>query len=131
MSREALAFACVAAGVFALVRRNAARAGRAPDSPIARLRRSARRAATRDTAVAREARHAADLALRADPWKVAREALLIVMVGLPARGKSYISHMIIRYLTWTGFPVRMFNVGQLRREKGMAGVSAEKKTLCR
>ena len=51
--------------------------------------------------------------------------LVLVMVGLPARGKSYISHMIIRYLTWTGFPVRMFNVGQLRREKGMAGVSAD------
>ena len=116
MSREALAFACVAAGVFALVRRNAARAGRAPDSPIARLRRSARRAATRDTAVAREARHAADLALRADPWKVAREALLIVMVGLPARGKTFLARKIQRYLSFFhALRCEIFNVGDYRR----------------
>uniref|UniRef100_A0A3B4Z7M2 6-phosphofructo-2-kinase/fructose-2,6-biphosphatase 1 n=1 Tax=Stegastes partitus TaxID=144197 RepID=A0A3B4Z7M2_9TELE len=41
---------------------------------------------------------------------------LIVMVGLPARGKTYISKKLTRYLNWIGVPTKMFNVGQYRRE---------------
>nr|KAF6335621.1 6-phosphofructo-2-kinase/fructose-2,6-biphosphatase 4 [Pipistrellus kuhlii] len=41
---------------------------------------------------------------------------LIVMVGLPARGKTYISKKLTRYLNWIGVPTREFNVGQYRRE---------------
>mmetsp|Transcript_49113 Transcript_49113/g.116940 ORF Transcript_49113/g.116940 Transcript_49113/m.116940 type:complete len:553 (-) Transcript_49113:55-1713(-) len=50
--------------------------------------------------------------------------LMVCMVGLPARGKSYICKMITRYLTWTGFPVRSFNAGNLRRKDGLASVDA-------
>ncbi|XP_043934102.1 6-phosphofructo-2-kinase/fructose-2,6-bisphosphatase 4-like isoform X1 [Protopterus annectens] len=40
---------------------------------------------------------------------------LIVMVGLPARGKTYISKKLTRYLNWIGVPTKEFNVGQYRR----------------
>ncbi len=32
--------------------------------------------------------------------------LVLVMVGLPARGKSYITHKLRRYMNWMGFTVR-------------------------
>ncbi|XP_057686016.1 6-phosphofructo-2-kinase/fructose-2,6-bisphosphatase-like [Corythoichthys intestinalis] len=41
---------------------------------------------------------------------------LIVMVGLPARGKTYISKKLTRYLNWIGVPTKTFNVGQYRRQ---------------
>ncbi len=41
--------------------------------------------------------------------------LLIVMVGLPARGKSYIARKLARYLAWLGHRTRVFNVGSYRR----------------
>ncbi|KAI1614787.1 6-phosphofructo-2-kinase [Exophiala viscosa] len=41
--------------------------------------------------------------------------LIIVMVGLPARGKSYITKKIARYLNWLQHPTRIFNVGDRRR----------------
>uniref|UniRef100_A0A8C7K6V4 6-phosphofructo-2-kinase/fructose-2,6-biphosphatase 1 n=1 Tax=Oncorhynchus kisutch TaxID=8019 RepID=A0A8C7K6V4_ONCKI len=41
---------------------------------------------------------------------------LIVMVGLPARGKTYISKKLSRYLNWIGVPTKVFNLGQYRRE---------------
>ena len=41
--------------------------------------------------------------------------LIIVMVGLPARGKSYIVKKLARYLNWLQFPTRIFNAGQRRR----------------
>ncbi|KAK5049311.1 hypothetical protein LTR84_004240 [Exophiala bonariae] len=37
------------------------------------------------------------------------------MVGLPARGKSYISKKLARYLYWLQFETRVFNAGQTRR----------------
>lgn len=42
--------------------------------------------------------------------------LVIVMVGLPARGKSYISRKLARYLCWLQFETRVFNVGETRRK---------------
>ena len=54
-----------------------------------------------------------------------RNKLVVAMVGLPARGKSYLVKMLVRYLTWIGFPTRIFNVGELRRRKGLAGASAD------
>jgi len=51
--------------------------------------------------------------------------VMLCMVGLPARGKSYITKMLQRYLQWSGFPVRIFNAGNLRRKEGLAGAGAE------
>mmetsp|Transcript_17750 Transcript_17750/g.55597 ORF Transcript_17750/g.55597 Transcript_17750/m.55597 type:complete len:590 (+) Transcript_17750:1236-3005(+) len=50
--------------------------------------------------------------------------VVIAMVGLPARGKSYIVKMLVRYLEWSGFPTRIFNVGDARRKRGLGGASA-------
>jgi len=41
--------------------------------------------------------------------------LVIVMVGLPARGKSYITKKMARYLNWLQHDTRIFNVGERRR----------------
>ncbi|XP_074873693.1 6-phosphofructo-2-kinase/fructose-2,6-bisphosphatase 1 [Carettochelys insculpta] len=41
---------------------------------------------------------------------------MVVMVGLPARGKTYISKKLTRYLNWIGIPTKVFNLGQYRRE---------------
>ena len=40
------------------------------------------------------------------------------MVGLPARGKSFIAHRLTNYLTWYGLDTRVFNVGAYRRMVG-------------
>lgn len=42
--------------------------------------------------------------------------LALVMVGLPARGKTHIARRIARYLNWKGVSARVFNVGSYRRE---------------
>eukprot|EP00599_Poterioochromonas_sp_BG-1_P003603 CAMPEP_0173146218 /NCGR_PEP_ID=MMETSP1105-20130129/8358_1 /TAXON_ID=2985 /ORGANISM="Ochromonas sp., Strain BG-1" /LENGTH=657 /DNA_ID=CAMNT_0014060369 /DNA_START=226 /DNA_END=2199 /DNA_ORIENTATION=+ len=52
------------------------------------------------------------------------QPMVIAMVGLPARGKSYLVKMIMRYLKWTGFESRMFNVGSYRRQVGLASADA-------
>ena len=41
--------------------------------------------------------------------------LVIVMVGLPARGKSYVTKKIARYLNWLQHDTKIFNVGERRR----------------
>ncbi|KAM3656182.1 6-phosphofructo-2-kinase/fructose-2,6-bisphosphatase 1 isoform 1-T1 [Ammospiza maritima maritima] len=41
---------------------------------------------------------------------------MVILVGLPARGKTYISRKLTRYLNWIGTPTRVFNVGEYRRE---------------
>jgi predicted kinase len=41
--------------------------------------------------------------------------LAVVMVGLPARGKSYTARRIERYLSWLGYRTGVFNVGEYRR----------------
>lgn len=43
-------------------------------------------------------------------------SLIVVMVGLPARGKSYIASKICKYLNWLGLQCRLFNVGSYRRK---------------
>jgi 6-phosphofructo-2-kinase len=42
--------------------------------------------------------------------------LVIVMVGLPARGKSYITKKLSRYLNWLQHDTKIFNVGNQRRK---------------
>jgi broad specificity phosphatase PhoE/predicted kinase len=39
------------------------------------------------------------------------------MVGLPARGKTYIARRLARYLSWLGIKTRVFNVGNYRRAR--------------
>lgn len=41
--------------------------------------------------------------------------ICVVMVGLPARGKSYIAQKAQRYLQWLSIPAKTFNVGNYRR----------------
>jgi broad specificity phosphatase PhoE/predicted kinase len=43
--------------------------------------------------------------------------LAFVMVGLPARGKTFIARKIARYLAWSGRRTKVFNVGSYRRER--------------
>jgi broad specificity phosphatase PhoE/predicted kinase len=43
--------------------------------------------------------------------------LAFVMVGLPARGKTFIARKIARYLSWLGHRTQVFNVGSYRRER--------------
>ncbi len=40
---------------------------------------------------------------------------VLVMVGLPARGKTFVARKIARYLSWLGYHTRTFNVGEYRR----------------
>jgi broad specificity phosphatase PhoE/predicted kinase len=50
--------------------------------------------------------------------------LVVVMVGLPARGKSWMARHLARYIAWTGTPTRVFNVGDYRRAAAGAKVPA-------
>lgn len=52
--------------------------------------------------------------------KAYEEKLVIVMVGLPARGKSYLAKKVNRYLNWSQHPTRIFNVGEKRREMAVS-----------
>lgn len=51
--------------------------------------------------------------------------LLVAMVGLPARGKSYIVQLLSRYLRWCHIQVKVFNVGEYRRKLGLAGADKD------
>jgi 6-phosphofructo-2-kinase/fructose-2,6-biphosphatase 2 len=54
-----------------------------------------------------------------DAVQIAPESskLAVVMVGLPARGKSYTARRIERYLSWLGYRTGVFNVGEYRRKR--------------
>lgn len=45
------------------------------------------------------------------------ERVALVMVGLPARGKTHMARRMARYLRWLGVQARLFNVGNYRRER--------------
>jgi broad specificity phosphatase PhoE/predicted kinase len=49
---------------------------------------------------------------------------VVVMVGLPARGKTYTARRLARYLSWLGYPTRVFNLGDARRARLGAQQSA-------
>lgn len=44
-----------------------------------------------------------------------QEKLVLCFVGLPARGKSYQSRKLAKFLTWLGYSTRIFSVGFYRR----------------
>lgn len=54
--------------------------------------------------------------------------LVIVMVGLPARGKSYITKKMARYLNWLQHDTEIFNVGERRRIAAAGSPSPNKLT---
>lgn len=47
------------------------------------------------------------------------------MVGLPARGKSFISQKIVRYLSWLSIKAKSFNVSNYRRQRNIVNPSSE------
>ncbi|KAH9309413.1 hypothetical protein KI387_037324, partial [Taxus chinensis] len=51
--------------------------------------------------------------------------LAIVLVGLPARGKTFTAAKLTRYLRWLGHETKHFNVGKYRRLKLGLNQSAE------
>ncbi|KAK2834946.1 hypothetical protein FQN49_006754 [Arthroderma sp. PD_2] len=55
--------------------------------------------------------------------------LVIVMVGLPARGKSYITKKLCRYLNWLQHDTRIFNVGERRRVVASSTPQSEPKKI--
>lgn len=42
--------------------------------------------------------------------------ILIVVAGLPARGKTHISRSLERYLRWNGVTIEVFSLGDYRRK---------------
>jgi predicted kinase len=53
---------------------------------------------------------------RRDLMAIESGKLVIVMVGLPGRGKSYISRRLELFMSWLGDNVKVFNVGKYRRK---------------
>eukprot|EP00697_Spironema_sp_BW2_P003063 gnl/Spiro4/14095_TR7568_c1_g1_i1.p1 gnl/Spiro4/14095_TR7568_c1_g1~~gnl/Spiro4/14095_TR7568_c1_g1_i1.p1 ORF type:complete len:822 (-),score=141.06 gnl/Spiro4/14095_TR7568_c1_g1_i1:59-2524(-) len=62
------------------------------------------------------------ISFAAPPPQEWREKLVLVMVGLPARGKSYIAHKCVFFLRWLGISARIFNVGSSRRQRATSSV---------
>jgi predicted kinase len=44
------------------------------------------------------------------------EQLIIIMVGLPARGKSYISNKLSKYFRWNSYKSKVYNLDDYRRK---------------
>lgn len=59
------------------------------------------------------------------PQRDVAAKLVIIMVGLPARGKSYITKKLQRYLSWQQHESRIFNVGNRRRNAAGIRVPAQ------
>jgi broad specificity phosphatase PhoE/predicted kinase len=51
------------------------------------------------------------------PGSAAPKKIAFVMVGLPARGKTFIARKVARYLSWLGYRTQVFNVGFYRRQR--------------
>ena len=50
-----------------------------------------------------------------------RQKLIVILVGLPARGKTFLCNKLMCYLNWLGHRTRHFNVGNYRRRQRGAG----------
>lgn len=46
---------------------------------------------------------------------VKQKKLVLTLIGLPARGKSYLSQKLCTFFNWLQIPARIFNVGNYRR----------------
>ncbi|CAB1114562.1 unnamed protein product [Ectocarpus sp. CCAP 1310/34] len=51
--------------------------------------------------------------------------LLVVMVGLPGTGKTYISRKVARYLRWINYRTRAFSLARYRNARCGTGLKAE------
>ncbi|EEB07509.1 6-phosphofructo-2-kinase [Schizosaccharomyces japonicus yFS275] len=51
--------------------------------------------------------------------------LAIILVGLPARGKSYIGKKLQKYYNWLRYSCKIFNVGNRRRQEGQKKYSMD------
>jgi len=47
--------------------------------------------------------------------KSSNHKIILVLVGLPARGKSFTSNRLANYLNWCGVSCKVFNAGEYRR----------------
>ena len=54
------------------------------------------------------------------PGRPDAEKLVLVMVGLPARGKTFVARKLQRYLSWLGYRTLWVNVGDYRRARAGA-----------
>lgn len=57
------------------------------------------------------------------------QRLVIVLVGLPARGKSFVARKLVNFLEWNGIDTKIFNVGRYRRQ-AYAEVSTSEDGAC-
>lgn len=49
--------------------------------------------------------------------------LIIFLVGLPGRGKTFIGHILARHLTWMGHHSKVFSTGEYRRKAVGASIN--------
>src|SRR5437870_13231323 len=54
------------------------------------------------------------------PQRPGAQKLAVVMVGLPARGKTFVARKLQRYLSWLGYRSLWVNVGDYRRARAGA-----------
>jgi predicted kinase len=59
----------------------------------------------------------------AQPGGTSSGKIIFALVGLPARGKSYLSAKIVGYFNWLGIPSKVFNAGRKRRSQEDASKS--------
>src|SRR5690349_15568842 len=48
------------------------------------------------------------------------QKLAVVMVGLPARGKTFVARKLLGYLSWLGYRTLSVNIGDYRRARAAA-----------
>src|SRR5215831_4938270 len=55
----------------------------------------------------------------------AGQKLAVMMVGLPARGKTFVARKVQHYLSWLGYRTLLVNVGDYRRSRAGAKQPAQ------